>query len=349
MCIMSSAARQTSFSSIIPSQDVEILRLAKSVLQAEALALTEISARLDREFCRAIELITQCQGIVVVTGVGKAGLIGQKLTATLSSTGTRAMFLHPTEAVHGDIGCLHENDLVLALSNSGETEELLRIIPMVKQRNIPIVSMTSTSTNRLAQNSNATICYGRLSEAGLHGLPPTTTTTAMMAVGDAMAIVLAQLRGFSAEDFAFVHPAGSLGRQLMQVQELMRTGDELRVACEELSVREVFATCQPAARRTGAIILTDAEGHLTGLFTDSDLARLLERRRDDLLDGPIREVMTHSPLTIHQDLLLREVVEILADRKFSEIPVVDHHNKPVGMIDITDVIGCLPQSEKSAS
>jgi arabinose-5-phosphate isomerase len=335
---MSSAAERQ----LITHSELDQLREAKAIIRHEAQALHELSERLDTSFTSAIGMLHNCQGRVVVCGIGKAGLIGQKIAATLSSTGTRAQFLHPAEAVHGDLGALHADDVFMALSNSGETEEVCRLLPVIRKLGIPIVAVTSTETSTLGSQADVTVCIGRLREAGLHGLAPTTSTTAMLALGDALALVLNSIKGFTPGDFALFHPGGNLGRRLSTVGEIMRKGDGVRIAPESASIREVFVQLSRPGRRTGAVMLVDAEGRLSGLFTDSDLARLLEQRRDDQLDRSIGDVMTRNPVTIRPDALFGEAVDILSQKKVSELPVVDDLGRPVGLVDITDVIGQWP-------
>jgi len=327
---------------VIPLSQVEQLREARVIVGHEGRSLIEVSRRLDASFCAAVELIAHCRGNVVVSGVGKAGLIGQKIAATLSSTGTRSFFLHPTEALHGDFGCLAADDVVLVLSNSGETEEIVRLIPWMRSVALPVIAVTAHDKSALASQAQVVIAYGRLSEAGLHGLPPTTTTTAMLAIGDALALVVAQVKGFTPQQFGRLHPGGSLGRRLTPICDVMRKGADLRIAPQTATVRDVFIQLSKPGRRTGAVMLIDDEGALCGLFTDSDLARLLEHRRDEQLDRPISEVMTVKPQTIGVDAILEEALQILTARRLSELPVIDAAHRPVGLIDITDVIGLLP-------
>ncbi len=333
---------------VIPYSHVEQLREAKRIIEHEATALRHVALELDARFCAAVEKILACPGSVVVTGIGKAGIIGQKITATLSSTGTRSHFLHPAEAVHGDLGSIHPGDVVLMLSNSGETEEICRLLPVLQRLKISVIAFTATSHSTLAQAAEITIPIGRLREAGLHGLPPSTTTTAMLAVGDALALVLARQRGFSPQDFAVFHPAGSLGRKLTPITEVMRTGESLRIARESEIVRDVFSQTLDKARRTGAVMIVDDHGKLAGLFTDSDLARILASHQEQKLDRPISEVMTHHPITLSSDAVLNEAVEVLAEKKLSELPVVDAQGYAVGMIDITDVIAFMPPPRNSS-
>ncbi len=322
----------------------EQLSYARDIIRLEAQALEKIARRLDGRFCEAVGHLVSCRGVVVVTGIGKAGLIGQKLSATLASTGTRSIFLHPAEAVHGDLGRVHRDDVVLALSQSGETEEVVRLLPTLTALAVPIIAITTRETSTLARAAHVTIELGPLKEACPLGLAPSTSTTAMLAVGDALALVASRMLEFGHADFARVHPAGNLGRQLAKVEDQMRPLDECRVASDEHHVRQVFAELRRPGRRTGAILLVDDEGRLSGIFTDSDLARLFEARRDEAFDRPIAQVMTPRPRTVPLGSMLSDAVAILAECKISELPVVDAAGAPVGLLDITDVLGMIPQS-----
>jgi arabinose-5-phosphate isomerase len=237
---------------------------------------------------------------------------------------------------------VHPNDVVLALSHSGESEEIIRLLDPLRQLAAAVIGLTSGGRSTLALKSDVAIVLGPLEEVCPLGLAPSTSTTAMIAVGDALAFVLTRLREFTHEDFARFHPAGSLGRKLLKVEAVMRQGEEMRLASQDNSVREVFSQARRRGRRTGAVLLTDTEGRLRGLFTDSDLARLFEQRRDQALDRPIREVMTADPITVSLGTRLFEAVEILSRRKISELPVVDGAGCPVGLLDITDLIGMVP-------
>ena len=342
---MSVAARRE----IIPFSHVEQLREARSIVRHEADTLLGLSRRLDADFCAAIDRLSRSTGSVIVTGMGKAGLIGQKIAATLSSTGTRSHFLHPAEAVHGDLGCVHAEDILLALSNSGETEEVCRLVPIVRRLRVPIIAITATDSSTLGSQADVVLRLGRLHEAGLHALAPSASTAAMLALGDALALVLSRLKGFTPQDFAQFHPAGSLGQKLASVRDCMRPPEQLRIASQDDTIRQVFVNRSKPGRRTGAVILVDADGRLSGLFTDSDLARLLEQRRDSQLDRPISEVMTSHPLTIQADRMLTEAIDLLSEKKVSELPVVDSDGFPLGLIDITDVIGLMPTETKAES
>lgn len=316
--------------------------LARDILQQESAALLAASQMLGTEFDEAIELLLACRGSIVVTGMGKAGLVGRKIAATLASTGSRAQYIHPAEALHGDLGCVSRDDLILILSHSGTTEEVVRLLPLLRQFGVPIVALTGRPKSPLGRAADVVLRLPELPEAGPLGLAPSTSTTAMMALGDALALVTSHGRGFAAEDFARFHPGGSLGQLLSPVDDLMRSLDRCRVGCEEETVRDLFVRLGRPGRRTGAIMITDSAGQLTGLFTDSDLARLFEERREAALDRPVREVMTIGPTVVARGALVREAVERLAHRHISELPVVDEHGAPCGMIDITDVVAWLP-------
>jgi arabinose-5-phosphate isomerase len=322
--------------------EVEMVAFARNVLRIEAEALERVRERLGPAIAQAADLIYRCAGSVIVTGMGKAGLVGQKLAATLASTGTRAFPLHPAEAVHGDLGRIRADDVVIALSQSGETDEVLRLIPSLRRLSACLVAITERATSSLGQASDLCIALGPIEEACPLGLAPSASTTALMAVGDALALLVSRLREFSPEDFALYHPAGSLGRKLTRVEDVMRTGGQLRRAHIDETVREVFVRLAGPRRRSGAVLIEDGETHLLGIFTDSDLARLFEKRREADLDRPIGEIMTAQPKRIRVGAMLSEAVELLKSHKISELPVVDRGNHLVGLIDVTDLIGLVP-------
>jgi arabinose-5-phosphate isomerase len=325
--------------------DTEILRLGRDIVRTEARALSNLVRELDSEFCRAVRMIDRVEGDLIITGMGKAGHIGQKLAATFASTGTRAHFLHPAEAIHGDLGRVRQGDVVLALSQSGETSEVVSLLGSFQRVGVPLIAITASRKSALGRAADITIELGQLDEACSLGLAPSTSTTAMLAIGDAIALVVSQLRGFAAEDFARFHPGGALGLKLSYVEHHMRSLSECRVANEYETIRQVLVNCTRPGRRSGAIMLVDALGKLTGLFTDSDLARLIENRHDEALDRPVREVMGNSPTTISVGSKMSAAIELLADRKFSELPVINDAGEPVGMIDVTDVVSQLPDAE----
>jgi arabinose-5-phosphate isomerase len=318
------------------------LAFAREVLRIEAEALGRVRDRLDGAISAAAGVIHRCKGSVIVTGMGKAGLIGQKLAATLASTGTRAFPLHPAEAVHGDLGRIRADDVVLALSQSGETDEVLRLIPALRRLGACLVAITERSSSTLGQAADLCIALGPIEEACPLGLAPSASTTALMAVGDALALLVSRMRDFRAEDFALYHPAGSLGRKLARVEDVMRTGRQIRRARADETVRDVFVRLAGPRRRSGAVLIEDEDQRLLGIFTDSDLARLFEKRREAELDRPIGEVMTPDPVRVHVGATLAEAVEAIKARKISELPVVDRGGHLVGLIDLTDLIGLVP-------
>jgi arabinose-5-phosphate isomerase len=318
------------------------LAYAREIVRGEAAALELVAGRLDGAFLAAVELLLSCTGRIALTGTGKSADVGQKIAGTLNSTGTRAYVLDATRAAHGDLGMVHPTDVVLTLSASGESEEVVRLLEPLRHLAAGIVALTSNGASTLARKADVAIVLGPLDEVCPLGLAPSTSTTAMIAVGDALAFVLARLREFTQEDFARYHPAGSLGRKLLKVEAVMRSGDEVRIASQERTIREVLAAARRPRRRTGAVMLVDGEGRLRGLFTDSDFARLFEQRRDDAVDRPIQEVMTANPITVLAGTRVIDAVEILSRRKISELPVVDGEGRPLGLLDITDMIGMVP-------
>jgi len=322
---------------------------ARHVLRTEAAALEAVANRIDDTFGEVADVLFKCRGRVAVIGVGKSADVGQKTVGTLNSTGTRAYALDATRAVHGDLGAIHPDDVALLLSHSGESEELVRLLPPLKKLAQAVVAITGRAGSTLARAADTAIVYGPVAEACPLALAPSSSTTVMLALGDALAFALLERRQFTADEFARFHPAGALGRKLALVADHMRRDDELRVAPEAASVREVFARVRHTGRRTGAIILVDAQGRLAGLFTDSDLARLFENRHDRALDGPISEVMTRAPAVTSPETKVTVALDVMKARKFSELPVVDADGKPVGMLDITDLIGLDPATESADS
>jgi arabinose-5-phosphate isomerase len=250
--------------------------------------------------------------------------------------------VHAAEAVHGDLGRIRQGDCAIVLSNSGETAEIVGLLPALSEMEIPVIGITSRPSSRLGQEADVVLELGTTEEACPLGLAPSTSTTAMLALGDALALVVSQLRGFTHADFARFHPGGSLGRRLSKVNEVMRPLDQCCVAKDTDTLREIYIQSRRPRRRSGAILLVDPSGRLSGIFTDSDLARLFERKRDGLIDQPIREVMTATPITVAVDAMLMDAVKTLATRKISELPIVDPLGHPLGLIDITDVLGLLP-------
>lgn len=318
------------------------LAFAREVLRIEADALNLVRDRIDGAIARAADLVFRSRGSIIVTGMGKAGIVGQKLAATLASTGTAAFPLHPAEAVHGDLGRIRAGDVVVALSQSGETDEVVRLVPAIRRLGAILVAITERADSSLGRSADVCVAIGPVREACPLGLAPSASTTALMAVGDALALLVSRMRDFRAEDFHLNHPGGSLGRKLNRVEEVMRTGRRLRVARVDRSVRDVFVGFAGPRRRSGAVLVVDETGRLVGIFTDSDLARLFESRQDDRLDRPIGEVMTADPVQVAVGAPVSDAVDAMRDRKISELPVVDRGGRPVGLVDLTDLIGLLP-------
>lgn len=307
----------------------------REILKLEAAAVLALADRIGPDFESAIDSIAQCRGHLVVTGMGKAGLVGQKISATFASTGTPSIFLHPAEAYHGDLGRVLAADVVLALSNSGETEEVGRLLPSIRQIGARIIAITASKASTLGRNSDIVIELGRIEEACPLKLAPSATTTAILALGDALALCVLEARGFDQEQFSFYHPGGDLGRKLLKVSEVMRTGERNPIVREDTLITDAIATITRA--RAGAVTIVDSAGRLSGIFTDGDLRRTMSRD-PKLLVSRIGDVMTRKPQTITADRLASEALKLLHDRKIDEIPVINEKGEPVGMLDVQDLL-----------
>jgi arabinose-5-phosphate isomerase len=310
---------------------------AAEVIRLEARTIEGLIERLDGSFDEAVERILGCRGMVIVTGMGKAGLVGAKLSATLASTGTPSIFLHPSEAMHGDLGRIRADDVVLALTNSGESDELKQLLPHVRRIGAAVITVTGEPGSSIARLSDSVLDLGRVGEACPLGLAPTASTMAMMALGDALAMVVLAERGFSREDFARYHPAGKLGRQLMKVREIMRTGNELPLVPLGTSVGQVILTMSRTPGRPGAALIVERDGRLAGIFTDGDLRRLLERG-SVRLEQPVDECMGRHPKTIGPEALVAEAEHHLRAHRIDQIAVVDEAGKAVGLLDVQDLL-----------
>ncbi len=318
------------------------LDYARQVFAHEGEVIRKLGERVGADFEAAVAAILLCtgkekqnRGRVVVTGMGKAGIIGQKIAATFSSTGTPALFLHPAEAVHGDLGAVQPEDLILALSNSGETEEVLRFLPEVRRIGARVMAITSSNENTLASHSDVVLELGDIEEACPLGLAPSASTAAMLAVGDALALTVLKARGFTAEDYARYHPAGDLGRQLLKVSELMRTDERCPKVLPDTPVLEVLTAMMP---RAGAACVVDDDGKLLGFFTDGDFRRHYSGGEMNAASDPIKKYMTAAPLTIRPEQLAAQALEVMRKRQFDELPVVDAENRVVGMLDVQDLL-----------
>lgn len=318
--------------------DVEqVLADAREVIEAEARAVSGLLAEIDGGFTAATRCILDCSGRVVVTGMGKSGLVGQKISATLASTGTPSLFLHAAEAGHGDIGRITTEDIVLALSNSGESEEVMRLVRPVKDLGATLIALVGDAESNLARHADIIVTIGDVAEACPMGLVPTASTTAMMVVGDALAMCLFNIRGFGREEYARFHPGGSLGRKLMKVREVMRSGDENPVVAADMPVREVLAVMTQTKGRPGAASVVGADGMMVGFFTDGDLRRLLGQD-DFAIDTPVEAVMHHDPKRVHPDQLVVEAARIMRENQIDQVPVVDDDGAPVGLLDVQDLL-----------
>jgi len=311
---------------------------AAAVIRCEAKTIARLEERLGQGFDLAVELVLGCKGQVVVTGMGKAGLVGQKISATLASTGTPSFYLHPAEALHGDLGRIRSQDLVLALSNSGETEEVTRLVPMARKIGAHIVALTGRPGSALGRLADAVLDIGPVEEAGTMKLAPTASTAAMLALGDALALVVCEERGFDHEDFARFHPGGSLGRRLMRVEEVMRKDGAMPLVSDSLTVAQVLIHTSKTPGRPGAALVVDADGKLAGIFTDGDLRRLLEGEDRSVLDHPVTQHMGRNPKTLSPNQLVQEAHHLLRQFRIDQAPVVDGDHRPVGLIDVQDLL-----------
>ncbi|HNX26418.1 MAG TPA: KpsF/GutQ family sugar-phosphate isomerase [Phycisphaerae bacterium] len=291
-------------------------------------------------FGRCIEAVLNCAGQVVLTGVGKAGIIGQKISATLASTGTPSIFLHPTEALHGDLGRVGRNDVVMAMSNSGSSEEIVRLLDHLKRRGVKIIGLTGKADSPLGRYADISLVYGEFAEACPLGAAPSVSTTVLLAVGDAVSLTVMELREFGPEDYAQFHPGGALGRKFLKVAEVMTSRDG-KCCCvsESLNLRDALTEAENVGRRSGAILLVDTNGRLTGILTDADLRRRLLEKGAGILEKPVREIMTCNPKHIAIDSLASEAEAVLNKYRIDELPVVDGDGCPVGVLDVQDVLG----------
>ncbi|MDD5408600.1 MAG: KpsF/GutQ family sugar-phosphate isomerase [Candidatus Omnitrophica bacterium] len=315
---------------------INVIKRAKEVLDIEAQAIKLLKGRLNKEFVRAIELILKNKGRVVVSGMGKTGIIGQKLSATLASTGTPSLFMHTAEAIHGDLGKVTDDDVVIILSNSGSTEEMKQLLPILKKIGSPIISLTGNVKSVLAKYSDVVLDVSVEKEACPLGLAPTASTTATLAMADALAVCLLELKGFKEKDFAFFHPGGALGRRLLlKVEDIMRRAQANAVVGENKKVSQVL--CAITRARAGSATVVDKNGKLKGIFTDGDLRRHLESDKN-LAQRLIKEVMTKNPTVVNKDMLAAEAMRILQAKKIDEVPVVDKFMRPVGLLDVQDLL-----------
>jgi len=315
----------------------DVLRLAARVLESEARAIQSLVPRLNDQFLRALDLLVKCKGRVVVTGMGKSGIIGKKISATLASTGTPALFLHPAEGIHGDLGMLSASDVVIALSNSGETEELVKILPMIKRLKTPLICLTGNVASTLAKYSDIVLDVAVTEEAAPLGVVPTSSTTAAMAMGDALAVALMERRGFKAEDFAMLHPGGALGRRLLlRVEDAMHVGDAIPRVRPSAPMKDVIL--EMTSKKLGCTTVCGPDGRLAGIVTDGDLRRLLQKKPDNAFALTAADVMTAEPKTIARDALAAKAVQVMEEHSILVLVVIDRKQQVEGILHLHDLL-----------
>lgn len=320
---------------MIQTIDESIVEWGKEAIRIEAEAVAALEARLNESFKQAVDLIYRCRGRVIVCGMGKSGIIAKKIAATLSSTGTPAVFLHPAEGVHGDLGMVQRHDLFIAVSKSGNTDELYQLIPLFKRMGIPIISLVGTLDSPLAKRSDVVLDVGVKIEACPYDLVPTSSTTATLAMGDALAIALLHRRNFRPEDFAMLHPGGALGRRLLlTVEEMMLTGDDVPIVHQDASMEK---TILELTAKRGVTSVVDDEGKLIGIFVYGDLGRLLEKTKD-IFHKKVQEVMVSNPKTITKERLAAEALKKMEEYAITSLIVVDEKKRPVGIVHLHDIM-----------
>ncbi len=327
-------------------QKVDLER-ARLTLRLEGQAIAALAQTIGESFQQAVQAIFACQGTVVLTGIGKAGIIAQKISATFASTGTPSIYLHPVEALHGDLGRVQRGDVVIALSDSGSTTELIRCLDHVKGRGAKLIALTGDNDSLLAKHADMVVCYGPVEEACPLGLAPTVSTSCMLALGDALAMTVMQMRDFQPEDFAAFHPAGSLGLKLLKVEEAMTfTLDSLPLVSEKLTLAEALAITEKIKRRPGAMLVVDERGFLTGIFTDGDLRRLVLSSPDGRKTSCCMGELKHAgPKHVRVGQTASEALAIMNRYRIDELPVLDEQGRPVGLIDVQDLLGIKTVSD----
>jgi len=319
-------------------EDKELIANAQKTLEIEAKAVTALQKRIDRVFCEAVKIMAACEGRVVITGMGKSGLICQKIAATMASTGTPAFFLHPAEGIHGDLGMLMKGDVVLAVSNSGETEEIVKILPVIRRLGLKLITMSGNSSSTLARSGDVSLDISVEQEACPLGLAPTASTTATLAMGDALAVALLKLHDFQAEDFALFHPGGALGKRLLlKVEDLMHSGNDIPMVAMGTSVKE--ALFEITNKKLGITGIANADGSLAGVFTDGDLRRCLEENAT-CLEQSIADVMTTNPKRVLRHHLAARVLQRMEEHQITSLFVfeTDDSTTPVGIVHLHDLL-----------
>lgn len=313
-----------------------IRKNAKEVIRKEAEAVARLEKKIDENFVKAVELILKCKGRVIVTGIGKSGIIGKKIAATLTSTGTASFFLHPTEGIHGDLGMVQKNDVVIAITKSGGTDEVYQLIPLFKRLGVPIITFTGSPDSPVAEKSDLVIDVSVDQEACSHNLIPTSSTTAALVMGDALAVALLEERHFSSEDFALLHPGGHLGRKLLlKVSDIMHTGDQVPVVSEETGMKQVIL--EMTSKRLGTTTVVNQKGELVGVFTDGDLRRLVERT-DEIFSLRAKQVMSENPKTIDGEELAAKALNLMESFSITSLIITNGKREPVGIVHLHDIL-----------
>ncbi|OQA57824.1 MAG: Arabinose 5-phosphate isomerase KdsD [Candidatus Omnitrophica bacterium ADurb.Bin277] len=313
-----------------------IRKIGREIIGIEARAIERLRSKIGKDFEKAVRLMALCRNRVILTGMGKPGLIARKLAATLASTGTPSLYLHPAEAVHGDLGMVTARDLIIAISQSGETEEIVRLLPILKKKGTPLIAMTSMPKSTLAKYADVVLDLGVTREACPLNLAPSASTTASLAMGDALALTLLKIKKFRPEDFAKLHPGGSLGKKLLRVEDIMRKGKANPVVRTGTSVRR--ALLRITAARAGSCTIVDRKGRLAGIFTDGDLRRHLREKGEGILNLAIEKVATLKPRVIGKNRLAEEAFHVMESLRIDEIPVVDDRSRVVGLLDVQDLM-----------
>ena len=316
--------------------DADCIKKGKEVFRLEAEAISSLIDKIDKPFVTAVNTIYNAKGRVIISGMGKSGIVGKKIAATLTSTGTAAFFLHPAEGVHGDLGIVHKDDVVICISKSGDTHELTQIIPNLKRLGVKIIAMTGNRRSRLAERSDIVLDVEVKQEACPNNLAPTSSSTAALVMGDALAVALLEKRNFSSKDFALLHPGGSLGKKLtMTIDDIMFTGDRLPLVTEDTILEKVIF--EITSKRFGSACVVNGEGKLKGIITDGDIRRLLEYKKD-IWKTQAQEIMTKNPKTIKQGELTSVALKILTDYSIMQIIIVDDANIPQGIVHLHDLL-----------
>lgn len=319
------------------SNHVDFQKVALETLRIEEHALEILATQIDERFTRACEIILQCQGRLVITGMGKSGHIGRKMAATFASTGTPSFFMHPGEAGHGDLGMLVKGDVLIAISNSGKSDEIMMLMPLIKYLEVPLITISGDAKGPMPQNADVALTLGNIKEACPLGLAPTSSTTATLALGDALAVALLDARGFTADDFAMSHPAGALGKRLLlHVKHLMHTGNDLPKVLPNTPMNKVLY--EISNKRLGLTTIVDENDTLLGIFTDGDLRRLIDKQQGFDVNLAVSKVMIKKPSTISKEARAVEALEKMNEKKISQFVVVDEMHKVIGVISMHDLI-----------